>query len=51
VLHGTLACRIFFQLREACERQGDLGTTVVCSGMHFAFDAVPLSTLRTVEVN
>lgn len=50
VLHGTLACRIFFQLREACERQGDSATTVVGSGMHFASDTVPLSTFRTIEV-
>ncbi|KAG0700343.1 hypothetical protein DFH29DRAFT_638214 [Suillus ampliporus] len=49
VLHGTLACRIFFQLREACEQQGDLGT-VVGSRMQFASDAVPLSTVHTIEL-
>ncbi|KAG1729957.1 uncharacterized protein EDB91DRAFT_1158301 [Suillus paluster] len=49
VLHGTLACRIFFQLRKACERQGDFGTTAFGSGMHFASDAMPLNTLRSLE--
>jgi len=50
VLHGTLACRIFFQIREAFEQRGDFGTTVVGSEMHFASDAIPLNTLRSIEV-
>ncbi|OAX33824.1 hypothetical protein K503DRAFT_869308 [Rhizopogon vinicolor AM-OR11-026] len=47
VLHGTLACRIFFRLREASERLGDFGTTVFSSEIRFA-DTFPSSTIKSV---
>ncbi|OAX33825.1 hypothetical protein K503DRAFT_775187 [Rhizopogon vinicolor AM-OR11-026] len=48
VLHSTLACRIFFRLREACEWQEDFGTTVSSDEILFAPDAFPLNTIGSV---